>query len=155
MSRPIPRVGGRVLVVDPDERLLLLHERLEDGSTHWLTPGGGVEAGEGPRDAAMREALEEVGIELALAPDAQAVLVTRRLWSWAGITYDQIDHFYLARVPAGLEVSPRGLTAVERQTLLGFDWWDVALLQNTSEKVLPQNLGDVLHHMLTSGVRAG
>ena len=53
---PVARVGGRVLVVDASQRVLLIHERIEDGTTHWLTPGGGVEAGEQPAEAARREA---------------------------------------------------------------------------------------------------
>ncbi len=61
---PVARLGGRVLLVDRSERVLLIHERLEDGTTHWLTPGGGVEAGEQPREAAAREAYEETGIRV-------------------------------------------------------------------------------------------
>jgi 8-oxo-dGTP pyrophosphatase MutT (NUDIX family) len=151
MAAPIRRTGGRVLVVDPEDQLLLVHERLEDGSTHWLTPGGGTEGDEEPRLAATREAAEEVGLDIALAPDAEAVLVTRRLWSWGGIEYDQIDHFFLARVPAASDIAPRGLTDVERQTLLGFRWWTSAELRSTAEVLLPQDLGDVLDRVLSLG----
>ena len=35
-----PRSGARVVLLDPDGRVLLIHERIESG-THWLTPGGG------------------------------------------------------------------------------------------------------------------
>lgn len=80
-------------MIDPDERVLLIHERIEDGQTHWLTPGGGIEAGESPREAAVREAAEETGVGVSLVPDAPVALVTRRLWSWAGVTYDQVDFF--------------------------------------------------------------
>jgi len=148
----VPRVGGRVLLVDASERLLLIHERLEHGGSHWLTPGGGVEAGEHPREAARRETLEETGIELDLASDAEAVHVTRRTWSWAGVEYDQVDHFFLARVPDGPPVEPRGLTDVERQTLLGSRWWTVQELQATDEVLVPPDLGDVVAAVLA---RAG
>lgn len=144
---PVARVGGRVLLVDPEGRVLLIHERLEDGSTHWLTPGGGVEGDESPRVAAEREAFEEVGAQIDLG-DAEPVLLTQRLWSWAGIVYDQVDHFYLARVPAPLVPMPGGLTAVEQTTLLGFRWWSAAELQRTDEVVLPAELGDVLSTVL-------
>jgi 8-oxo-dGTP pyrophosphatase MutT (NUDIX family) len=141
---PVRRYGGRLLIIDPVGRLLLIHERLEDGSTHWLTPGGGVEPGEHPRDAAAREAAEEVGLDVSLPADAQAVLETRRLWSWAGIEYDQTDHFYVLRVSAGFEPRPRGLTAVERETLLGFGWWTAADLAATDQVLLPADLASVL-----------
>lgn len=144
----VPRVGGRVLLVDDSDRLLLIHERLELGGSHWITPGGGVEADEHPREAARRETLEETGIELDLAADAEAVHVTRRNWSWAGVEYDQVDHFFLARVPDGVPFAPRGLTDVEKTTLLGSRWWAVAELRSTDELLVPTDLGDVLAALL-------
>jgi 8-oxo-dGTP pyrophosphatase MutT (NUDIX family) len=144
----IPRVGGRVLLVDASERLLLIHERLEHGGSHWLTPGGGVEAGEHPREAARRETLEETGIELDLPADAEAVHVTRRSWSWAGVDYDQVDHFFLARVRNGTPFAPRNLTEIEKTTLLGSRWWTVTELQTTDELLVPPDVGDVLAAVL-------
>ena len=147
----VQRTGGRVLLLDPGNRLLLIHERLEDGSTHWLTPGGGVEGHEHPRDAARREAMEETGIAIALAADAEPVLTTRRDWSWAGVDYDQVDHFFVARVPAGTQVTPRGLTAVEQQTLIETRWWSSAELHATDAVLLPLDLADVLDRVLGAG----
>lgn len=152
---PVDRVGGRVLLIDPDARVLLIHERIEDGSTHWLTPGGGVEAGEHPRAAAVREAYEETGLVLELAPDVEAVHVTRRLWSWGGTTYDQIDHFFVASVPAGAQIRPRGLTEVEQATVLGHRWWSVDELRGTDEVLLPADLADVLATLLRGHGGAG
>jgi ADP-ribose pyrophosphatase YjhB (NUDIX family) len=140
----IARTGGRLLVVDDSERVLLIHERLEHGGSHWLTPGGGVEDGEHPRDAARRETVEETGIEVDLAVDADEVHRTRRTWSWAGIEYDQVDHFYLARVPDGTPFAPAGLTDVERRTLLGTRWWTVTELRATDVVLVPPDLGDVV-----------
>jgi ADP-ribose pyrophosphatase YjhB (NUDIX family) len=147
-NAPVVRVGGRVLVVDASDRTLLIHERLEDGTTHWLTPGGGVENGEHPREAAQREALEETGLELDLGPDAEAVLVTRRDWSWAGVDYDQTDHFFLVRVPDGTPAHPHHLTDVERQTWLELRWWPVAEIRASSAVFVPPNLGEVLGDLL-------
>jgi 8-oxo-dGTP pyrophosphatase MutT (NUDIX family) len=55
-------VTASAVVVDaPRERILLhLHRRLG----RWLQPGGHVEPGERPEDAAVREALEETGVEV-------------------------------------------------------------------------------------------
>ena len=147
----VPRVGGRVLVVDRSERVLLIHERLEHGGTHWLTPGGGVEPGERPQDAARREAYEEVGLDVEVPADADAVLVTRRDWSWAGVEYDQVDHFFLVRVSDGVPTRPRRLTSVERRTWLGVRWWSAAELRATDAVLLPPDLGHVLPALLGPG----
>jgi 8-oxo-dGTP diphosphatase len=51
------------LVVDEDERLLLLRRHTENlGGGLWGTPGGRVEENESPKTAALRELLEETGI---------------------------------------------------------------------------------------------
>jgi 8-oxo-dGTP pyrophosphatase MutT (NUDIX family) len=148
MSAPIPRVGGRLLLLDPQDRVLLIHERLESGGSHWLTPGGGLEDGETPLQAAVREAFEETGIAVDLPAGAQPVLTTRRLWSWQGTVYDQVDHFYLARLASAVEPAPRSLTEPERITLLGHRWWRAEELRATAAVLLPPDLGDVLTGLL-------
>lgn len=148
-ASPTPRVGGRLLLVDQSERVLLIHEQYNDRKeTHWLTPGGGVEGVEDPRETAVREAFEETGIRVTLEPDAAEVLRTRRLWSWRQLHFDQVDHFFFARVPDGLAVEPQGLTEVENETLLGHRWWSLYELQATTETILPPELADVLSELL-------
>jgi 8-oxo-dGTP pyrophosphatase MutT (NUDIX family) len=149
VTDPVARIGGRLLLLDPHRRVLLIHERIQDGTTHWLTPGGGVENGESPRVAAQREAAEETGLEVALPADAEPVLVTQRLWSWDGIVYDQTDHFFLAQVDLAVEPIPGGLTDVERTTLLGFRWWSAAELRETDQVVVPAELADLLDRLVS------
>lgn len=43
-------------------------ERLREGRKYWVLPGGGVEAGETIRQAALRETAEELGLEVRLGP---------------------------------------------------------------------------------------
>jgi 8-oxo-dGTP pyrophosphatase MutT (NUDIX family) len=146
---PVARVGGRLILLDPLDRVLLIHERIQDGTTHWLTPGGGVEGDESPRTAAEREAGEEIGLDVTLPSDAQPVLTTQRLWSWNDVVYDQTDYFFLARVPQAHDPAPRGLTDQEKVTLLGFRWWSGAELRATGEVLVPGDLADVLARVLS------
>ena len=60
LDRP-PRV--RLLIVVDDQ--LALIKRVRDGHTYYVLPGGGVEAGETFEEAGRREAMEELGVEIA------------------------------------------------------------------------------------------
>ena len=56
-------VTGSALVVGPRGVVLLKHKRLG----FWLQPGGHIDPGETPWDAALREAQEETGLDVRFA----------------------------------------------------------------------------------------
>ncbi len=60
------RVAAYVVCEDLERRVLVC--RIAPGATrsmdgHWTLPGGGIDHGEHPRDAALRELTEETGLE--------------------------------------------------------------------------------------------
>lgn len=58
------RVRAGIVLIQ-DDRVALI-ERNRAGLHYFVFPGGGVEAGESVEQAALREALEELGIEVAI-----------------------------------------------------------------------------------------
>ncbi len=57
----VQQLAGCLIV--EESKILLLHRRDEG---HWEVPGGKVEEGESPTEAARREAEEEIGVEVEL-----------------------------------------------------------------------------------------
>jgi 8-oxo-dGTP diphosphatase len=74
------RVGAYALLVDEQERILLALWN-EGARPAWTLPGGGVEQGETPEQAAVREVCEETGVELVrlLGEDTFVVPADARL----------------------------------------------------------------------------
>lgn len=65
LDRSRTYVAAGVLFFDDMGRILLVQPTYKD---HWDIPGGYVEVGETPAQAAAREVREELGIEIAVGP---------------------------------------------------------------------------------------
>jgi 8-oxo-dGTP pyrophosphatase MutT (NUDIX family) len=60
-SLPTKRMGAGLLVRDGTDRVLLVEPTYKP---NWEIPGGAVDADESPRECAIREVREELGIEM-------------------------------------------------------------------------------------------
>jgi ADP-ribose pyrophosphatase len=60
---------GVSAVILQDGKLVLVKRGVEPGKGKWSIPGGAVELGERVRDAAVREAKEECGLDIKLVGD--------------------------------------------------------------------------------------
>jgi 8-oxo-dGTP pyrophosphatase MutT (NUDIX family) len=76
LFRPRLSLGVRLLALDGSGRVLLVRHSYVPG---WHLPGGGVEPGETARSAAMREAREEGGLDLADPPELFHIYANRIL----------------------------------------------------------------------------
>jgi 8-oxo-dGTP pyrophosphatase MutT (NUDIX family) len=116
MTKPRLRASA---ICELDERVLLV--RLQDPSTKVVSlfpPGGAIEAGETPAEAARREALEETGLRVRV--DSTVEVVDRYPFLWAGDEYDVTTH-YLGAVledPSRSTIGP----VVDADFNLGAEW---------------------------------
>lgn len=141
----IERVVARVLLVEPTGRVLLFRgsdPAAPQAGAWWITPGGGVEAGESLVEAARREVWEETGRELPA--DLGPVLLVRPVrFTFEQVEYVQTEHFF--RVPVtDTAVHDGGWTEVERRTLHAHRWWSADELAGTTDTVYPEGLADLL-----------
>ena len=111
--------GAFAIICDENRRVLLCHRRDIDA---WNLPGGRVEEGEAPWDAAIRETREEVGLEVEVTrltglywrPERSELVFTfecRVLSGTPGLSdeADKVGYFALDGLPANT-----GLKHVER-----------------------------------------
>ncbi|WP_327535341.1 NUDIX hydrolase [Nonomuraea solani] len=92
MNGPMAPLAAEVWVFDETLRHVLLVRHRWRG---WVPPGGRVEPGESPREAARRELLEESGLsaDLLEVPAAVTVRSYRRDWSVTlGLSYGAVVH---------------------------------------------------------------
>ena len=141
-SHPVRR-AARVLLLDPDDRVLLMRydDPLPNGP-HWTTPGGGVEDGEDYPQAALRELAEETGwddIELGDEVHERAFDMEH-----SGRIVNQRERLFLARTAE----RRRAITGVEAMHaadgIAAWRWWSLDELDATGEVIWPEGLAALI-----------
>ncbi|MDT0343588.1 NUDIX hydrolase [Streptomyces litchfieldiae] len=147
---PTERFTSRVLIVDEDDRLLLLCGRdpRAPGARWWFTVGGGVEDGEDYAGAALREIHEETRLRLPASRLGPVAWTRQTLFSVDGHRFDQYEEYRLARVTTA-EVS--AMRVDNREARYGHAWWTAAALAATTETVRPKRMGALLPAVLAGG----
>ena len=109
------------MVFDPAGRVLLIRcaaMRSDGEFVFWLTPGGEIEAGETPLQAAVRELQEELGLELEVTP----AYTEANQFEHQGVMRDNVDDVFTARCGAAEPVL-HGVTEDEIAIMKEIRWW--------------------------------
>ncbi|GJD99851.1 NUDIX hydrolase [Methylobacterium isbiliense] len=136
---------ARALVFDPQDRLLLIaYEAVRDVDParpgercFWFMPGGGIEPGESPEEACLRELEEEIGVTgVPLGP-----LVARCDGPFTLFNKPRIAHerYFVVRLPDD-RIDTARLAETEDNPVLGTRWWTLDELAATCERVEPAGL---------------
>ena len=146
------RTAGRVLAVTQDgEVLLLVGHDAADPDHNWVfTPGGGLRSGEDPRAGAVRELVEESGIEVAPADLEGPVAHREAIFRFASVTCRQDELFFLLRLPTRCPVGKEGWTDLERDVVDSISWWsphDLRVAQERGREIYPVRLPEIVEDL--------
>ena len=143
-------------MVDGDGAVLLMEVTEPKSRTRWwITPGGGVDAGEDDVTALQRELSEEIGLELPAVRIGPAVWHRRVMLQWNGESVRQHETYYLVESERFDPVVCRDgdpdvgwHDAIPR-------WWTPAEMRGTSDdRFAPVDLADLLDDLVRVGAPA-
>jgi 8-oxo-dGTP pyrophosphatase MutT (NUDIX family) len=137
------RRSARVILLNAAQQVLLIRfdiQRDNQPFVFWATPGGGVEKGETDLEAARRELVEELALEISLTGPVHTVVST---FEHEGKLIDNIDVFFLGRHEAEGLTLHFG-TQAEHAAMTEIRWWSIAELDRSSDTVFPSDLAEVL-----------
>ena len=142
------REAVRALVVDPSGSTLLVRFEWSD-KTVWAPPGGGVEPGESPDEAIVRELAEEVGLRNC---EIGPCVWTRTHWfdempGWGG----QSERIYLVKTESFEPVPEWSAEQLAGEGIAGMRWWSRGELENAKAIFAPRNLPRLLSELLEAG----
>lgn len=135
------RRSARIIVLDPDERVLLFRFDVEGRPPFWVTTGGECEEGESFEEAARRELFEETGIDAE--PGPQIARTTPQFVTVEGEPVQADERYFLLHV-SDTAVATGGHTPLERKVMTRHRWFTLPELDDWPEAVFPEHLGTII-----------
>ena len=143
------RFAARVIILDHEGRVLLMrgHDEHNPMRSWWFTLGGGIDPGETPVEAALREVVEEAGISLTPRDVVGPILKRTSVFDFAQEHIVQHEVFYLARVANNVAITREGWTDVERRFVDDLAWMTVQELHDSPCEVFPKSLPQIVANL--------
>ena len=143
---PVDRVAVRALVLDAQNRALLVKFVDLVRQVWWATPGGGIGEGESPEQTLRRELDEELGLkDFELGPE---IWTREHTFAWMGRILRQREHIHLVQVERHEPVPTIDLRAEGVHELR---WWTLSELEAAEELLVPRRLPEFLRELLERG----
>ncbi len=143
------RSAVRALVIDPENRVLLVRFEFPGEGTRWALPGGGVEPNESDHEALQRELAEELGLlDASIGPHIWDRL---HIVPFVSGEFDgQRERIYLVRSRAFEPRPHMSWPELHAEFLFEIRWWHPHELA-VGLPFAPQALHDHLHRLLRDG----
>jgi 8-oxo-dGTP pyrophosphatase MutT (NUDIX family) len=143
---PAPeRATARLVIIDPRDRILLIRywaARIIDPARPeergvWFTPGGGIDPGETPEEAARRELHEETGLSgLPIGPCIATRSALVDIFARVAFTHER---YFLVRTPSDHFDNSR-LAETDFDPVIDMRWRDRSEMTTSREFILPEGL---------------
>lgn len=143
------RQAVRALVIDPDQRVLLVRFEFPT-ATRWALPGGGLEPGEDHLDALRRELEEELGlVDAVIGPQ---VWYRLHIVPFLNGQFDgQRERIHLVRCDA-FEPQPRlSWEQMNAEYVHELRWWTLDEIATSDAHFVPEELHTLLATLLRDG----
>lgn len=119
------------------------------GEDVWILPGGGIETGESPEEAVVREVFEETG-----ATSLQVVGEAWRRESFVEARKTHLKQRYYLVYSERFEACPTDLSEQEMDWVREYRWWSIRSLQTENPNVEPERIAIGVRDLIQFGLPA-
>jgi len=144
------RRAVRAVIMDPDDRVLLVRFDFPDGPVRWATPGGGINAGESTLAALRRELVEETGlIDPSIGPE---IWFRTHIVPFVGGQWDgQKERFFYLRTRSFHPKPVLSADELASEYVTAIRWWTQDELATSNRSFAPARLPELVADLVASG----